>query len=428
MFCGECGTKNKKGAAFCEKCGAKLEGETNKEEKTKTSKVEKKTDNKPVEVKKERQPLSKQNKIIIGCVAAFVAILVASYMYLGSICKPEKVAIKYFKAYTSKDANKISKMIDLDEGEFVSKKLLKESLKDEEKLEIENYTIDNNTAREKLAKVFGVDKTDNLSKTITVKYIEKGTSKERYKSIKLVKSKHKKFLFFDNWKVDSSDLIAKNYKISVPKDSKAKLNGIVLGKKYKKDSFYTNFDVYEIPSILKGSYKLSVTLKSGISLSGDVKVTGNYGSFSSNNLKFDSKTEKKMKNEIKEKVKVIYDAVLEDKSFDDIKDNFEEDYRDEFEDTYNDVKKNALTDYNKLKEIKIKDVEIKYYSINDEEIRLTIGLKYDYKVEYKSGDETKDHSKSGAISNIYVTYKIGKKDNKLSKIDSLPTYFSHYSF
>jgi hypothetical protein len=25
MFCGECGTKNEKGAKFCEKCGAKLE-------------------------------------------------------------------------------------------------------------------------------------------------------------------------------------------------------------------------------------------------------------------------------------------------------------------------------------------------------------------------------------------------------------------
>ncbi len=25
VFCGECGTKNEKGAAYCENCGAKLE-------------------------------------------------------------------------------------------------------------------------------------------------------------------------------------------------------------------------------------------------------------------------------------------------------------------------------------------------------------------------------------------------------------------
>ena len=34
MFCGECGAKNKKGAAFCEECGAKLETEE-KEKKEK---------------------------------------------------------------------------------------------------------------------------------------------------------------------------------------------------------------------------------------------------------------------------------------------------------------------------------------------------------------------------------------------------------
>ena len=30
MFCGECGAKNKKGSAFCEKCGSKLEVEEEK--------------------------------------------------------------------------------------------------------------------------------------------------------------------------------------------------------------------------------------------------------------------------------------------------------------------------------------------------------------------------------------------------------------
>ena len=46
MFRGECGTKNKKGAAFCEECGAKLEVEE-KEEKKSSSKESKE------EVKKE---------------------------------------------------------------------------------------------------------------------------------------------------------------------------------------------------------------------------------------------------------------------------------------------------------------------------------------------------------------------------------------
>ena len=35
MFCGECGTKNEKGAAFCENCGAKLKEVPKEEEKEK---------------------------------------------------------------------------------------------------------------------------------------------------------------------------------------------------------------------------------------------------------------------------------------------------------------------------------------------------------------------------------------------------------
>lgn len=37
MFCGECGTKNEKGAKFCEKCGAKLEVAEEKKESPKAS-------------------------------------------------------------------------------------------------------------------------------------------------------------------------------------------------------------------------------------------------------------------------------------------------------------------------------------------------------------------------------------------------------
>lgn len=427
MFCGECGTKNKKGSTFCEKCGAKLEVEEKTTKKEETKKEEPKKVEVKTEPKKERKPLSKQNKIIIGVVACVVAILVAGYMYLGSIYKPEKIAIKYFKAYASKDANKISKIVKFEESDFVNKKLLKDALKEEERIELENYTIDNNTTKEKIAKVFGVKDYDDLSKTITIKYIKKGSSKEYYKTIKLVKSKNKKFIFFDNWKVDSSDLIAKDYSISVPKDSKVKLDGVSLGKEYKSESSYSSYNVYKIPSILKGSHKITVTLKSGLVLTGDAKISGNYGSFSSSSLKIDSKNEKKFINEIKEKITLIYNAAIEDKSFDDIKDNFDEDYRDDFENIYNTVKQNALSSYNKLKELKVKDIEIRYFNTYDEDMRYTLNFKYDYKVEYKNGDETKEYSKTDKVSTIFVTYKLGK-NVKLSKIDSLPTYFSHYSY
>ena len=67
MFCGECGTKNEKGAKFCEKCGAKLEVAEEKKESPKAQQQ-------PVKTSK---PMTKQNKIIIAAVSAVVVLLIA---------------------------------------------------------------------------------------------------------------------------------------------------------------------------------------------------------------------------------------------------------------------------------------------------------------------------------------------------------------
>mgnify|MGYP002624838811 CR=1 FL=1 len=400
MFCEECGTKNEKDAAFCEKCGHKL-----KTVKT-TTKV----------VKKETKPMSKKQKTTIGIVAVVAVILIGVYMFIGSTLKPEKIALKYFKAYANKDANALVSTISLEESDFVSKKLLKESLKDEDKISLANYSAEKE------------EKNDNLSTSVTIKYVEKGSSKEKTKTVRLTKNKKKKWLFFDNWTVDSSELIAKDYTITVPVGSTLKIDGVEVKDKYKKDSYSSYYDYYSIPSILKGSYTVTAELKSGIKLSGDLKVNGSYGSFSANSLKLEEKTEEKLTKDITDKLNKLYESAIEDKSYDDVKSVFDEDYQDDFEYTYNQLKENALSSYNKLKEFKLTDVNIKSISLDDEEVSLTVQIKYDYKVEYESGDESKEHSKKGKMDTIYVTYKLEKKDYVMSELRSLVSYFSHYSY
>ena len=113
MFCGECGAKNENGAQFCEKCGAKLE-------------VEETVVTKVVAPKK---PMSKKTKVIIGVVSLVVVALVGAYMYVGSLVTPEKVALKYFKAYAANDADTLYEVMNVQDSKFVSKKLLKEDIK-----------------------------------------------------------------------------------------------------------------------------------------------------------------------------------------------------------------------------------------------------------------------------------------------------------
>ena len=413
MFCEECGTKNKKGSAFCENCGHKIVVEEPiKEDKKKETKTETKVVKK--EVKKE--PMNKKTKIIIGVISIVVVALIGTYMYLSSLFTPEKIAIKYFKAYANKDVDVICDTIKLDESEFVSKKLLKAALKNGNKIEIENYSATKD------------EKDDDMSTSVTIKYVTKGSSKEKFKTVKLIKNKKKKFLFFNDWSVDSSDLIVKDYTISVPTNSTPSIDGVEISDKYKKDSYSSYYDTYKIPSIIKGKYKIATKLKSGIELEGDLRIENQYSSFSSSNLKIADKTKKKLIKEAKEKISLIYDSLTSGKEFEDIKESFNEDYRDDIAIAYDNLKQYALADYNKLTEFKITDADIKYFSISDDELELTIQLKYDYKVEYKNGDETKEYKKTGKISNVYVTYKIDKKDYVISEIRSLVSYFSHYSY
>lgn len=397
MFCGECGTKNEKGALFCEKCGAKLEVEE--------------TVTKEVAPKK---PMSKKTKIIISVVAVLLVLLIGVYMYIGSLITPEKVALKYFKAYANNDAEALYSTLNLEESKFVSKDLLKESIKDNDKIKLANYSVKKEDEKE-----------DALSTSVTITYVEEGSSKEKTKNIKLTKNKKKKWLFFDNWTVDSSEIVAKDYTVTVPKDTTIEINGISISDKYKEDSYSSYYDSYKIPSILHGKYDLTVNYDSGIKLVGELNVNSNFGSYRASSLKLEEKTSKKLEKEIKEKLELLYKSAMEDKSFDDIKESFNEDIRSDIEYTYSDLKSSVNSEYSKLKEINIDDIEITSVSV-DEELNLTVKMKYSYKLEYKYGDETKEYTGKNKIDSLYVDYKVDKKDYVMSDISSILTYFSRY--
>lgn len=402
MFCEECGTKNKKGTAFCENCGAKLQDNVDNEETVKKVIV------------KEKKPMSKKTKIIISVVGVIVVALVASYLYLSSLFTPEKIALKYFKAYTSNDASALYDTLKLEDSKFVSKDILKEQLKDSEKIDISNYSIVKEETK----------KTD-LAASITIEYTQ-NSSKEKTKTVKLIKNKKKKYLFFDNWTVDSSELISKDYTVNVPANASVTINGISVSDKYKSDSYSSKYDAYKIPNILKGKYTIKVELKSGLKLEGTMNVnSSNYGSYSASNLKVESKTKEKLEKEIKEKVELLYKSAIEDKSYDDVKSSFNESYQDEFDTIYSNLKSGVLGEYRKLISYDIKDVNLmSYYMDDDDNLQFTVSIKYDYKLKVKSyNDEEKEYSKENQKDTIYVDVALEDKNYVVSDMSSLNYYF-----
>ena len=393
MFCEECGTKNKQGSAFCEKCGHKFEQQT---------------------VQREKKPMSKKSKIITGLVIGVIVLLTAAYFIIGSMFKPEKIALKYFKAYTSKDASAIYDTLQLEDSKFVSKKLLKEAIENDDKIELENYNVDE------------VEQDGQIT-TVTIKYVEKGSTKEREKTIRLAKSSKKQWLLFDKWVVDTGDIVAKDITVTAPKDTTVKINGIEIPEKYKNDSYsYGSTVYYKIPKIVKGKYTVTAELENGIELEGEMKISNNYDSFSSSRLELSKSSKKDITKTSKEAIETIYQAIIEKKDFSEIKDKFEEDYQDDFESTYNNLKSYIMTDYSELKEFKLNDINVKYTSIYNGELSVTFEIKYDYKVARKSGDKTEEKEKKNQTRNVYAKFSFDDKKLVLTEFTSLISYFSYY--
>ena len=395
MFCEECGTKNESGAAFCEKCGHKLQ------------------EVKPVKEKKPAKPMKKSTKIIMAVVAVVAVVLIGGYVYIAGTLKPEKIALKYFKAYAAKDADTLYSLTDLEDSKFVSKKILKESLKDEEAIKLTSSSAEKKESSD----------SKNVA-SVTVKYVEKGSSDEKTKTVKLAKS-GKKWLLFDNWVVDSSELVVKDYRISVPLGTTPKLDGVEVPDKYKSDSYSSYYDSYTIPSMVKGNHKIVAEYKSGLKLAGEFKAYNNYSSYSYTSLKLEDETSEKITKDLKSKIELLYSSAIEEKSFEDIASSFSEDYKDQIEYTYDNLKSNVITDYKRLKEFKIQNLTVSSISLNDDDLELSIKIKYDYKVEYKSGDEVKETSKKDQTSTIRAIYKVDKKDYTLKELKYLITYFSY---
>lgn len=405
MFCGECGTKNKKGAQFCENCGAKME-----------------TPKKEVFVK-EKKPMTKKNKIITGVVGLVAMIVIALCIFLGSLTSPKNIAEKVFNATVNYDFNTIYKYLNVEDSEFTSKEMFN-------KVMTSNYDIEDKPVIVNYSVGEPVISDDKMSATVTITYMMKDKDKSDTFDVKLVKDKNKKWLFFDNWVVNTKGIdVAKNYKIEVAKGSTISVEGIALSSNYlNSEESNENYDVYVIPSIFEARYEVNITLPIGLQVTSKMNVYDN-GSYKYR-MSLNDLTNEVKDNLIsisKSSLQTLYDGVKEQKSFDDIKSNFEYENGDlttlksDYENLVNSIGTSIKLTTITFKEIKISDVNI----TSENKLKLYLKVSYDYSVSYESSGETKTHD-SNDYDYLYLTFDYVNGNYKLVDTSSLITYFSKY--
>ena len=414
MFCGECGTKNKKGDAFCKECGAKLEVVEVK--KTKTKNV---VNNTP------KKPMTKSTKIIIGVIALVVVAFVALFVVLGNITNPKNVAKEYIQAVINKDGNRLYSYLNISgDSTFVSKKVFSDYVKEElEDTSITNY------------KITDVEySTGKLQATVKFTYTTKNSSSESNGKVSLTKDKSKKYVFFDNWKISDSinTTVVKDYTLKVTKGSKLTFGGINVDKKYLNSSKSSNeYDVYVLPQVFAYETVVKAVLPSGLEI--EEKVTpSSYNSNHTVSFDEDSMTDA-AKNKIievaKKDITTIYTSAIAKKSFADIKSNFNVSGNDltKLEQSYNEFVSDLGSESNILTSFTVTDATV--YDIDLDSngyIDIEFKVNYDYTIKYNDySNNEKTHSDSDYdYMDVKLTYNKGSY--YLVDVSELETCFSKY--
>lgn len=459
MFCSECGTKNPDGAKFCENCGAPLEVEeaTSKKasvEKTESKKEEVKKDTEEVkaEVKEKVETAKKaatkvagsvsktvENKVgkknvkplIIVCIILVVA-LIGGYKVLESKASPAVIAEEYVKAIENKDYDKLYEMAAFSgDTTFISKdnfkRVFDETFKE---APFSNYVIDKNVSYTN----------GNLTALVGVNFT--GTSNNNSEAvISLSKEKGKKYVFFDNWKIENPAYllnysVIKDYKIEAPAGSKVTYDGVELADTYivtdEKEVSKENaisMNVYKLPQVFaEEAAKIECVLPYGdIKVSDDVRISEYSSPYS---VKIDiANVPEELKNTIKTALQndltVFENNLASGKSFAEQKavlsakkdlSNLEKNYdseKQEFVESTRSISDFAITEMNLT--------SLKYTQEYTFKAELTI--KYTYKITNKTTGEVKDENDTWYLT-AYINYEDGAfKIYNLSSLDDFSFYY-----
>ena len=139
------------------------------------------------------------------------------------------------------------------------------------------------------------------------------------------------------------------------------------------------------------------------------------------------KTKNKITKYAKDAINTVYNGIISDKSFADIKSSFNSKDVTKLESSYNELYKDIKDNSNTLTKFSVTDLTVYDVSLTkDGNLEVEFKVNYDYIVKYKSySDEEKTNDDSDYR---YMTLTLAYSDNNyyLIDIDDFPTYFSNY--
>lgn len=411
MFCSECGTKNEKKAKFCENCGHALE---------KTHKLPK--EKHPNHLLEAMKQISKRTKRLILVLVISIILLLGSIYTLGYLTSSSHMAAAYFEALTSYDASKLSSFLNIEKSEFTSKKILKQLLDQEKKEgeEVINYKITSNVASN-----------DGLKRTITFSYMTSKSKSPKKASVTLLKKKHKKWLFFDDWAVQTPHFeTVSGIKLSVFKGAKVEIEGISLTNEFL-DSSTDTFDIYSLPAMFETDYQVKATLPNGMMIENTLSIDAYHTDYTLELSKEDLSED--LMNQIKEVSKqgisALYMGAIQKLPFSSIQEKFAYENGDltTLETTYQALVKELAASSVTLNQMDLTGLEVEDVELTQEgQLYVSFKMNYNYQISYSNEENQVVEHQSKDYAYVNVTLDWTLETFHFVNAKNLTTRFSKY--
>ena len=353
MFCQACGTPNDDAALFCESCGARLE-------KKKTGKI-----------------ISKEHIILFSEIVILCILIVVFYSVGELSCSPENVAERYFVNVVNGNWEKVFQELDIEETPFINAERLSDADINRIFENINNYSVAQNTLdRELWNELTNTD----LGTVVTINYRLKGMDYDNRYEIPLNKQIDKKYLFFDDWKVGTGNLVCQNFSVYVPDGAKVMVDGIPLDDTYLRETEEDERQHYVIPQLFFGMHAIHVERPDWGEVDEEISVTYSNEEYYLRNMQLTEDALSRLSQLAVDDMQQIYRAALGGEAFHKIAAIFtpEESYRE-----------SIAYDYNELVSYMNQSEDLIFKQINFSEIRASaetdeaiIRIDFNYQMDY----------------------------------------------
>lgn len=268
MFCEKCGAALDDNCVFCENCGEKCVQEKPAAPIARAeidSRLSVRTQ--PAQSTPKRAiKLGMKQKIIIAVCLAVAVICAIGYGIMSNLSKPEKVVDKIISAMQKGDYEALYGYLDVPQGEFLTKEMfVSANTKYAELGEKGDFDLDFDSSSLyslRNIKTYSItpDKRSKsaLSSDYEIEYTLAGSSDVYTMDISLVKS-GKKFLFFDDYRMDAEPFITDDVELQALPLLTLSINGTVLTPSSTENYYGSERNIYTIPYMFTGTYDFKLT-------------------------------------------------------------------------------------------------------------------------------------------------------------------------